>query len=407
MYLQFTWRYFKAKKSAQAINIIAWVTTGIIAFATCCQILVLSVFNGFEDLVTSLYSSFYTDLKITPAQGKTFLLSPDQIQSIRAQDYIEEMSFIAEEKALLQNETAQTIVKLKGVDKHYTQVNQLAGSMVKGSYQIGTKEQPMLVMGSGIQNATGITLNPAFGPEQLTVILPRKNNATSNDLLSSLSEGNIVPAGSFSIQQDFDNSYAITNIDFVKEQMHLEEHEYAGVEIKLKRKADMKESREKLQALLGNHYSVLTKFQQNATLYNTMKMEKWAIFALLTLIVLIAAFNMISALTMLVLEKQQDIAILRSMGSQAWQIKKIFLAEGLLLGLIGSLAGIGTGTIICLLQIKYKLVPLLGGSFLIDYFPVKLMASDFLLVSAAAMLITLLASWIPASKAAKENVALH
>ncbi len=407
MYLQFAWRYFKAKKSAQAINIIAWVTTGIIAFATCCQILVLSVFNGFEDLVTSLYSSFYTDLKITPAQGKTFLLSPDQIQSIRAQDYIEEMSFIAEEKALLQNETAQTIVKLKGVDKHYTQVNQLAGSMVKGSYQIGTKEQPMLVMGSGIQNATGITLNPAFGPEQLTVILPRKNNATSNDLLSSLSEGNIVPAGSFSIQQDFDNSYAITNIDFVKEQMHLEEHEYAGVEIKLKRKADMKESREKLQALLGNHYSVLTKFQQNATLYNTMKMEKWAIFALLTLIVLIAAFNMISALTMLVLEKQQDIAILRSMGSQAWQIKKIFLTEGLLLGLIGSLAGIGTGTIICLLQIKYKLVPLLGGSFLIDYFPVKLMASDFLLVSAAAMLITLLASWIPASKAAKENVALH
>ncbi len=407
MYLQFAWRYFKAKKSAHAINIIAWVTTGIIAFATCCQILVLSVFNGFEELVTSLYSSFYTDLKVIPAQGKTFVLSPSQLQSIRTQGYIEQISCIAEEKALLQNENAQTIVQLKGVDNHYTQVNQLAGSIVKGQYQIGTKEQPMLVMGSGIQNATGISLNPAFGPEQLTVILPRKNNVASNDLLSSLSEGNIVPAGSFSIQQDFDNSYAITNIDFVKQQMHLEENEYAAVEIKLKEPSKMTESRDRLQSLLGKQYVVQTKFQQNATLYNTMKMEKWAIFALLTLIVLIAAFNMISALTMLVLEKQQDIAILRSMGTQAWQVKKIFLAEGLLLGLIGSLVGMGTATIICLLQMKYKLVPLLGGSFLIDYFPVKLIATDFLLVFTTVMAITLLASWMPASKAAKEQWALH
>lgn len=407
MYLQFAWRYFKAKKSAHAINIIAWVTTGIIAFATCCQILVLSVFNGFEDLVTSLYSSFYTDLKVIPAQGKTFVLSPAQLQSIRTQGYIEQISCIAEEKALLQNENAQTIVQLKGVDNHYTQVNQIAASIVKGQYQIGTKEQPMLVLGAGIQNATGISLNPAFGPEQLTVILPRKNNGSSSDLLSSLSEGNIVPAGSFSIQQDFDNSYAITNIDFVKQQMHLEENEYAAVEIKLKESSNMNENRDRLQNLLGKQYLVQTKFQQNATLYNTMKMEKWAIFALLTLIVLIAAFNMISALTMLVLEKQQDIAILRSMGTQAWQVKKIFLAEGLLLGLIGSLAGMGTAVIICLLQIKYKLVPLLGGSFLIDYFPVKLIATDFLLVFTTVVAITLLASWIPARKAAKEKWALH
>ena len=135
-------------------------------------------------------------------------------------------------------------------------------------------------------------------------------------------------------------------------------------------------------------------------------MEKWAIYALLTLILLIDAFNMISALTMLVLEKKQDISILQSMGSSRLQIKKIFLSEGLLLGLIGSIIGISIATIICLLQLKFKLIKIQGGSFLIDYFPVKLMPTDFLLVGFTALAVTFLASWFPANKASKQVIEL-
>lgn len=174
MYLTFAWRYFKAKKSANAINIISWVTTGVIAFATCCQVLVLSVFNGFEDLVKSLYSSFYTDLKILPANGKTFVMDSAQIREIKLQPLIRNVSMIAEEKALLQNEDAQTVVYLKGVDENYPAVSGLPGKITSGIFNPGTLENPGIIVGTGIQNATAINVNPAFAPPPLTIILPKK-----------------------------------------------------------------------------------------------------------------------------------------------------------------------------------------------------------------------------------------
>lgn len=406
MYLVFAWRYFKGKKSANAINIISWVTTGVIAFATCCQILVLSVFNGFEDLVKSLYSSFYPDLKIVPAKGKTFQLTPEQLSKINQQPAVQYLSFIAEEKAMLKNNDAQAVVYIKGVDDNYTKVSGVPAKLIKGKFNTGSKENPQLIVGAGIQYATGITLNETFAPEQLTVILPKKN-VTGNDPFQSLSEGNATAGAVFAIQQDFDNKYAITNIGFIKQQMGLTANEYSSAEIKLKWKADLKESQAALQSILGKTYSVQTKYQQNSNLYSTMKLEKWAIYAVLTLILIIAAFNMVSALTMLVLEKKQDIAILQSMGSTTLQIKKIFLTEGILLAGIGAVIGIILATSICLLQVKYKLIKLQGGSFLIDYFPVKLLASDFLLVAGTSMAIALIASWFPALKASRQPLELR
>ncbi len=406
MYLVFAWRYFKGKKSANAINIISWVTTGVIAFATCCQILVLSVFNGFEDLVKSLYSSFYPDLKIIPSKGKTFQLTVAQLSQINQQPAVQHASLIAEEKAMLKNNDAQAVVYIKGVDDNYIKVSGVPSKLTKGKFNTGTTDNPQLIVGAGIQYATGITLNEAFAPEQLTVILPKKN-VSSNDPFQSLSEGNASAAAVFAIQQDFDNKYAITNIGFIKQQMGLTANEYTAAEIKLKWNADIKKSRESLQNLLGTKYSVQTKYQQNSNLYSTMKLEKWAIYAVLTLILIIAAFNMVSALTMLVLEKKQDIAILQSMGSTSLQIKKIFLAEGMLLAGIGAAFGIILATLICLLQVKYKLIKLQGGSFLIDYFPVKLIPSDFLLVAGTSMAIAIIASWFPAFKASRQPLELR
>jgi lipoprotein-releasing system permease protein len=406
MYLAFAWRYFKAKKSANAINIIAWVTTGVIAFATCCQILVLSVFNGFEDLVKSLYSSFYTDLKIVPASGKTFFLTGSQIASIGQQPYVQGLSMIVQEKALLQNGEVQTVVNLKGVDANYSNVSAVATKVTNGKYNIGDTDHPGLVVGYGLQNAAAITVNNAFAPEELTIILPNKNS-TDSDPTASISEGNAVANGVFTIQQDFDNSYAITNINFIKQQMGLSENEFTATEIKLKNGSDIEESQAFLQKLLGKNYYVQTRFQQNMTLYNTMRMEKWAIYAVLTLILIIAAFNMVSSLTMLVLEKKKDISILQSMGGNQSMIQKIFLSEGLLLGFMGAAAGILMAVIICLLQIKFKIIKLQGGSFLIDYFPVKLLASDFLLVTGTAATIALLASVVPAFKASRQSIELR
>jgi lipoprotein-releasing system permease protein len=401
MYLKFAWRYFKAKKSANAINIIAWVTTGVIAFATCCQILVLSVFNGFEDLVKSLYSSFYTDIKIIPASGKTFFLSAENLSYLHRNKDLNCISLIAQEKALLQNGEFQTVVQLKGVDENYKNVCDLSKKIIKGNYTLGNKESPGLIIGAGIQNATGIIMNDAAGPEKVVAILP-KSNIESNDPLQSLSEGILVPTGVFSIQQDFDNVYAITNIEYVKLQIGFQQNEFSSVEIKVNSSKNIAFIVDSIQNNLGDKFIVQNKYQQNTSLYSTMQTEKWAIYAILTLILIIAAFNMISALTMLVLEKKQDIAILQSMGATSFQISRIFLSEGLLLGAIGTVIGIGVAGIICFLQLQFKLIKITGGSFLIDYFPVKTMLPDFLMVIFTAMIIVLISSWLPAKKAAEK-----
>jgi lipoprotein-releasing system permease protein len=409
MYLNFAWRYFKAKKSANAINIIAWVTAGVIAFATACQILVLSVFNGFEDLVKSLYSSFYTDVKITPAQGKTFILTPGQLKSIKQNPQVHSLSLIAEEKALLQNSDAdlQSVVYLKGVDSNYQNVSGVAAKIVQGKFNTGSVDDPGIVVGYGIQNAAGVRVDEKLQPSVVTLILPKKGKVTVSDPMQSLSEGNAKATGVFMIQQDFDNKYAITNIHFVKQQMGFAADEYSACEIKINENADPAAVQNELKKILGTPYNIQTKYEQNSSLYNTMRMEKWFIYAVLTLILLIAAFNMISALTMLVLEKQKDISILQSMGADKNMILKIFLSEGLLLGTIGAVNGILLALIICYLQVKFKLVKIQEGSFLVDYFPVKLQLSDFILVASTAAIIAFMASWFPARKASNQAIELR
>ena len=404
MYFRFAWRYFKAKKSANAINIIAWVTTTVIAFATCCQLLVLSVFNGFEGLVKSLYSSFYSDIRIIPAAGKTFKLTSAQIESIAKMPFNAGMAMIAEEKALLQNGESQTVISLKGVDKNYKNISGVITHISSGNFDVGSLDTPKLVVGYGVQNAGSINLSEPFPPSVVTLILPKKNKeAVAAD---AMSEGNATAAGVFTIQQEIDNQYALTNIDFVKQQMGFETEEYSAAEIKLSLKADDQDAQETIQKFLGAAYKVQTRYEQNANLYSTMRLEKWAIYAVLTLILIIAAFNMVSALTMLVLEKRKDISILLSMGTTKVGIKKIFLTEGLLLGIIGAASGIILALLICLLQMKFHIIKISGGSFLIDYFPVKLIGTDFLMVAGTAVSIAFLASWFPANKAAKQRIEL-
>lgn len=399
MYLNFAWRYFRAKKNANAINIIAWVTVGVIAFATACQILVLSVFNGFEGLVKSLYADFYADVRINPAKGKIVKLDKGMLQQVSGIPGVEAVCTIAEEKALLQHGEAQTVVFLKGVDEHYAKVCRLPEKIYQGSFETGTPELPGLVVGAGIQNAAGLSTGAPMQPSRVALILPRKGGISAADPLQSLTEGEAVVSGAFSIQQDFDTRYAITNIGFIKSQLGFSSDEYSALELRLRPGADEKEVLSRLSNTLGSGYRVLNRYEQNSSLYRTMRMEKWVIYAVLTLILLVAAFNMISALTMLVLEKKKDISVLQSLGADRAAIAKIFLTEGMLLGIIGCGIGILMAVAVAFLQIRYKLIKLQGGSFLIDYFPVKLKAEDFFLVSATALLIVFLSAYFPARKA--------
>ncbi|HEY5393320.1 MAG TPA: FtsX-like permease family protein [Hanamia sp.] len=398
MFLKFAWRYFKAKKSTNAINIISWVTAGVIAFSTLCQVLVLSVFNGFEGLVKSLYSNFYSDVKVVPSKGKTFILTPAQLSQVQKLPGIKGSSLNIEEKALLQSGDDQTIVLLKGVDSNYHEVSGVPQKMYDGSYNTGNINNPKLILGAGIENALQVRADRNLFP--VTVFLPKKSS--SNNPLSALSEGNATTSGSFAIQQDFDNKYAITNLAFMRQQMNYQPDEYSALEIALTDPSHTEDFINTLQSLLGNNYKVLSKYEQNMSLYNSMRLEKWFIYAVLTLILIIAAFNMVGALTMLVLEKRKDISVLQALGADNALILKIFLSEGILLAVIGATTGIVLALLIAFLQIKYHLIKLVGNSFLIDYFPVKLVFTDFILVAFTALFIAFVAAWFPAKKASRQ-----
>lgn len=384
---------------------IAWISIAAIVMGTMALILVLSVFNGFEDLVKSLYSAFYTDLKISPVSGKTITLSQEQLDRLKGISGIKNFALVVEEKALIQNGENQSVIYLKGVDDNYRYVTGIADHLLKGEYDLGSEDIPKLVLGVGIEGALGIQAERNIFI--LRIYLPRKSNTEQIDMLNDISSDSIRTSAAFMIQQDFDNKYAITNIDFVKRALKLGSNEYSGVEISVKDPSKTEEIQEQVQNIFGKTYLVQTRYQQNQSLYSVMNMERWIIYGVLSLILVIAAFNMIGALTMLVLEKQKDISILHSLGGNKNFIQKIFLSEGLLLAIIGTAAGMLLAFIIAMLQINFHLIKLEGGSFLIDYFPVKLRLMDFLLVGATVFVIAILASWLPSRKAAAQEFSLR
>jgi lipoprotein-releasing system permease protein len=405
MIFTFAWRYFKAKKSTNAINIISSVSVLAILIGTAALIIILSAFNGFESLVKSLYSSFYSDLRVSAQKGKVINLTEEQIKKIRSLPGVKAASLVAEDRALLQNHELQTVVMVKGVDDQYPKVSNLPTKLVRGRYELGTAEQPRAVMGVGIENAIGVLADRMLMP--LTVYMPRKGVTDMQNPLEALSEGMLVPAGSFTVQMEFDNKYVMTNLDFARQYLSYGPDEYSSVELAADQQERIPEIKQALQQMLGTAFKVEDRFEQNRTLYTTINLEKWAIYSIFTLILLVASFNMVGALSMLVLEKKKDIQVLRAMGASESLIMKIFIAEGLVLAGIGALGGVLLALLLYYLQVNYKLVPLQGDSFLIDYYPVKLVWRDFVLVVTTALGIGFLASWFPAYRASRQAFELR
>lgn len=405
MHFLFAWRYFKSKKSTNAINIIAWTSIAAMIIGTMALILVLSVFNGFEGLVKSLYSTFYTDIKVSASAGKSIIVSPEQLQKLKGLSSVKNFSLVVEEKALVQNGENQSVIYLKGVDENYRYVTGVADNLWNGEYDIGDEEVPKLILGVGVEGALGIVADRNIF--SLKIYLPRKSSSEQINPLEDISNDTIRTSAAFQIQQDFDNKYGITNIDFMKKSLKLGENDFTAVEISAKDPTESKELQKAVQQIFRDGYLVQDKYQQNQSLYSVMNTERWVIYGVLCLILVVAAFNMIGALTMLVLEKQKDISVLNALGANRSFIQRVFLSEGMLLALVGGGIGMLLALLIAWLQIKYHLIPLAGGSFLIDYFPVKLRLMDFILVGSTVFVIALIASWLPSRKAATQDFSLR
>lgn len=401
----FAWRYFKAKKTTNAINIIAWVSVVAITLITAAFIVLLSVFNGFEGLVKSLYSSFYPDIRISAIAEKKMIVSPDQFKKLSSVTSIKSFSQIVEEKALLQNGELQTIVFLKGVDEQYSQVTGVSKTIIRGKYELGTSDHPAIIVGSGIEYAVAADVVKSIYP--MTVYLFRSGiNVNVIDPYQSFAADNIVGSGTFYIQQEIDSKYAITNLAFMKRMLRLKEDEFSSIEIAIQNPAEVKEVKKQLSAIFNRGYKIETRYEQNRNLYSVMTLEKWVIYCILTLMLIVASFTLVGALTMLVLEKEKDIQVLKAIGANNRMVQKIFLSEGVLLGAVGVVMGVLLGLFLCLAQVQFKLVPIQGGTFLINYYPVTIAWTDLLLVAVTVLVVTVAASWLPSRKAAMQVIEL-
>ncbi len=385
-------RYLIAKKSHNVINLISFISVVGVMVGTMALVVVLSSFNGFDDLVHSLFNSFDPDLKITPAQGKTF---PDTLAAMKKVKQLPEVMVAAdviEENALLQYRNRQYIATVKGVSDDYIAMSGVDSMMVDGKFVLHEKNAPMAVVGQGIAMNLGVGLN-FISP--IKIYVPRRSKHISLNPERAFNKKYIFPAGVFAIQQDFDLKYMIVPLEFARELFGYH-HELSAVEIKLKPGVQEKKAEEKIQTILGPAFRVKNRYEQQALLYRIMKTEKWAIFLILTFILIIASFNVIGSLSMLIIEKKEDIMTFRNLGGDYSLIRKIFLLEGWMITIVGAAAGVALGLFICWLQLRFGIVKIPGsGSFVIDTYPVKVLAPDIFLVFLTVLAIGYGAAWYP------------
>lgn len=398
--LTFAKRYFVSRKSSNAVNIISWVSVLGMLVGSLGLILVLSVFNGFEGLVISLYNSFNPDITITAKAGKSFIPDTGILKTFDAIEGVEAVSRVIEENALLTYGDKQYIATVKGVQANYGAVTGIDSSMWNGTFELHSDEKLFAVIGAGVEQSLGVNYEDPFG--FITVYIPKKGKAAVINPEDAFNRDVIKPSGSFAIQSEFDSKYILVPIEFAQ-QLTGYKDEVSALEIALKAGANTGLIQSKIEALFGETFTVRNRLQQNVTLYKVMKTEKWAVYAILTLILIIAAFNIIGSLSMLVIEKQKDISILRTMGAGQSLIRGIFLSEGLLLSFIGCITGFFLAVMIILLQQKFELLKMGGGSFVIDAYPVIMKKEDFILVFSTVMIIGLIAAWFPSHRAAKSQ----
>lgn len=387
-------RYLVSKKSHNIINVISGISVMGITVGTMALIVVLSVFNGFESLVSSLYNTFNPDLKITMVKGKTFNLNDVRADEIRKIPGVIHMSEVVEENALLKNGERQFIARMKGVDNVFQMMTSVDSAIIDGRYQLQQGSRACAVLGAGVSYHLGVIADDFA--DAVSVYVPSRTAEFKPGLEQPFNEGKVLPKGVFSIQQDFDLSIILVPIEFARELLEYE-NEITALEIGLDKNADAGEVKESIKSIIGPAFYVKDRYEQEALLYKIMNAEKWAIFLILAFILMIATFNVIGSLSMLIIDKQKDIAVLHSLGASYKLIKRIFMLEGLLISLSGALAGLFLGGLLSWLQQEFGFIKLGqgDGNFVIDTYPVLVKGIDFIYVFITVFIISYFATWLP------------
>jgi lipoprotein-releasing system permease protein len=381
-------RYLVSKKSHNAINIISGISVAGVCIGTMALIIVLSAFNGLSDLVQSLYNSFDPDIHITVKQGKTFNASSAEIGQLKKLKGIAYYTEVVEGNALLKFNDKQCVATIKGVEEKFGKMSGFDSLVTDGKFNVSGFH---IVIGKGIGYILQNGVKDVFNP--ISVYAPKRGNTSSINPEDGLNEMKVYTAGEFTINDDFDYKYVLMNIDRARELLDYTT-EISAIEIGIEKGANEALLQEEISRILGDKYIVKNREQQNELLYKTLRSEKLWTFIILVFILIIATFNVIGSLTMLIIEKKKDITILHNMGADIQLIRKIFLVEGMLITFTGAAAGIFLGTLICWLQKVFSLVKFDEG-YVIEAYPISFHAMDFIMVIGAVMLIGLFAAWYP------------
>ncbi len=394
-------RYLISKKSRNVINIISMISVIGVGIGTAALIVVLSVFNGLESLIVSLYNTFDPELKITKNEGKHFdqaLLNSDKIKHWEG---IDKITFVLEENALLKYRDQQYIVKVKGVSEGFEKMSGLDTMMTQGKLLLRDKGNEYAVIGQGVANNLNFDLRNFDRSMQIYVPKRGKIKPNSED---ALNEAIINVDGVFANQIEFDAHYVIVPLSLEQSLLESENH-ISAIELSVKPGYKIEDVQNGLQNFIGKDYTVFNRFQQHEMFYKILKSEKLIIFLILAFILVIATFNIIGSLTMLIVEKKQDISIMHSMGTDVSALKRIFFFEGLMITVAGALAGLFLGFVVCLAQQVFGIIQLEGsGSFVVKAYPIHMQLTDFIYIFGTVLVIGFIAALIPAGQVVKGNL---
>ena len=386
-------RYLFSKKSKSIINIISFISIIGVFVSSCAMIIVLSGFNGLENLVENIYNQHESDLTIFPKKGKTFYETDSIIEKVNTLDQISYTSRIIEEVTMIKHGKKWTTAMMKGVEKSYSIISKLDSSLIDGNGDFYSISSAGSVIGVGIQNQLQVSCDNRFD-NTITVYGLLREEKLSTQNKNVFNPLRIPVNGVFSITPEFDERYFIVPFDFAKELLRYT-NEINAIEIGLKKNANLNLVKSNIQALIGADFSIKTKYEKNELLFKTNAAEKWMVFMILLFIFILSTFNIIASLTMLILDKKKDISTLIALGSTKKLVQSIFFKEGLYINFIGGISGIALGSLLCFIQSHYKLIKLENS--IIDYWPVEVEGTDLLYILAVIMSVGLISSYLPTS----------
>ena len=388
--LLIAWRYLFSKKKHNVINIISIISAIGIIVSSAALVIVLSVFNGMEGLVRNSFNRFNPDIEITAKEGKVIELDSFPLAQLKQLPNVISLHEVVSDLTLVNYGECQVLTNFKGVSADYPAETGLEHLIYDGEFALGTESQPAAVLGATVAGMLRLNLN---GLEMIELYYPKRLKKNLTLSTEAFNRQYLKPSGVFLTNTEYDKDYLFIPIEIAK-QLCDYDHQATSVELYLDDVAPLKEVQETVESIVGEKYVVKNQYQQEEELFRTMKSEKLIIFFILTLIIIMATFNIIGVIGMMIVEKKKDISVLYTLGANRSFIKQIFLFEGAFVSFIGGILGILLGFIICLLQQYLHLVKLGDGSegFIIDYYPVAMQGEDFFLVFLAVIIVTLFAS---------------